>query len=166
MQPIFVRKLSRGEKRELKKLLRSTRTRVYKHARVIWLSSVKHLKSPEIAETVDLHVINVRIWINRFNQEGMNSLRERFSPGRPRVISSKKRRQIIGLLKTKPEVFGLPGSNWNLRRLAEVTVKQKIVEKISHEYIRRIIDEEGYSYKRSKRWITSPDAEYDLKKPN
>ena len=68
------------------------------------------------------------------------------------------------MLKTKPKVFGLSWSSWNLRGLAEVAVKQKIVESISHEYIRKIIAEEGYSYKRSKRWITSPDPEYELKK--
>jgi transposase len=164
MRPIFVRKLSKKEKVELKKLLRSTNTRLYKRARVIWLSGVKHLKAPEIAEIADLHLINVRIWIKRFNQKGMNSLREKFSSGRPPVITPKKRGQIIALLKTKPKVFGLPWNNWTLRGLKEVVIKRKIVKRISHVYIGRIIAEEGYSYKRSKRWITSPDPEYDLKK--
>lgn len=164
MRPIFARKLSRNQKRELGKLLRSPKTRVYKRARVIWLSSIKHLKAPEIAEIVDLHLINVRIWIKRFNQKGISSLREKFSPGRPRVITPRKRRQIIGLLKTKPKELGLPWNSWNLRSLAEVAVKQKIVKNITHVYIREIIAEAGYSYKRSKRWITSPDPEYELKK--
>lgn len=164
MRPIFVQKLSRAERKELKKLLRSTNTRVYKRARVIWLSGVEHLRAPEIAKIADLHLINVREWINRFNKIGINSLRERFSPGRPKVITSQKRRRIIALLKIKPKVFGLPLNSWNLRDLAETVIKQKIVKNISHEYIREIIAEEGYSYKRSKRWITSPDSEYDLKK--
>lgn len=164
MRPIFVKKLSRRERKELKKLLCSTNTRVYKRARVIWLSSMRRLKASEIAKIADLHLINVRTWINRFNQKGLNCLREKFSTGRPRVITAKKRRQIIGLLRIKPKVLGLPWSSWNLRGLAEVAVKQGIVEDISHEYIRRIIAEEGYSYKRSKRWITSPDPEYNFKK--
>ena len=164
MRPIFVRKLSRQERRKLEKLLRSTNTRVYKRARIIWLSSIKHLKAPEIAKIAEVHLINVRIWIKRFNQEGIDSLREKFSTGRPVVITSEKRGQIITLLKTNPKVFGLPWSNWNLRGLAEVAVKQKIMKRISHVYIRKIIAEEGYSYKRSKRWITSLDPEYELKK--
>jgi transposase len=164
MRPIFVRKLSKKEKTELKKLLKSTNTRLYKRARVIWLSGIQHLKAPDIAKIADLHLINVRIWIKRFNQEGMDSLREKFSPGRPPVITPKKRAQIIALLKTKPKVFGLPWNNWTLRGLMEVVIKRKVVKRISHVYIRRIIAEEGYSYKRSKRWITSPDPEYDFKK--
>ena len=164
MRPVFIRKLSRHEKRIIKELLRSINTRLYKRARIIWLSSVKHLKAPKIAEIVDLHLINVRTWINRFNQEGINSLKEKHSPGRPKVITSQQRRQIIGLLKNNPRTFGLPLNNWNLRELAEAAVKQKIVKRISYVYIRKIIAQEGYSYKRSKRWITSPDPQYNLKK--
>lgn len=164
MRPIFVRKLSRNERVELKKLLKSTNTRLYKRARVIWLSSTEHLKAPEIAKIADLHLNKVRKYIRRFNEKGIAGLYRKSSPGRPREIKPKQRRQIIRLLKTKPNTFGLPGNSWDLRGLAEVAVKQGIVESISHEYIRRIIAEEGYSYKRSKRWISSPDPEYEFKK--
>jgi transposase len=164
MRPIFVRKLSRNEKAELKKLLKSTNTRLYKRARVIWLSAIKHLKAPEIAKIVDLHLINVRIWIRRYNQDGLNSLKLRFSAGRPKEIKQDQRRQIIRLLKTKPREFGLAWSSWSLRGLCAIAIKEKVVKTISPEYMRRVIAEEGYSYKRSKQWITSPDPEYEVKK--
>lgn len=164
MRPIFVRELSRTEKAELKKLLKSTNTRLYKRARVIWLSATKHLKVPEIAKIVDLHFINVRIWIRRFNKDGLNSLKPRFSPGRPREIKQRQREKIVRLLKTKPRELGLAWSNWSLRVLCQIVIKMRIVKTISPEYIRRLIAEEGYSYKRSKRWITSPDPEYEVKK--
>jgi len=155
MQPIFVRKLSDGEKIKLKELLKSTDTRLYKRARVIWLSSTQHLKATEIAKIVDLHFINVRIWIKRFNRNGIDSLKQKFSPGRPREIKLEQRRQLIRLLKTKPKEFGLTQNNWSLRGLSTIAIKTKIVKTISPEYVRRIIKAEGYSYKRSKRWIIS-----------
>ena len=164
MQPIFVRKLSRNEKAELKKLLKSTNTRLYKRARVIWLSAIKHLKVSEIARIVDLHFINVRIWIRRYNQDGLNSLKLRFSAGRPKEIKQDQRRQIIRLLKTKPRVFGLAWSSWSLRGLCAIAIKERVVKTISPEYMRRVIASEVYSYKRSKRWINSPDPEYEVKK--
>ena len=166
MRPIFARKLSKKEMVEIKKLLKSTNTRLYKRARVIWLSTTQHLKAPEIAKIVDLHLINVRIWIKRFNRQGIDSFKLRFSLGRPREIRPKQRKQIIKLLKTKPKEFGLSWNSWNLRGLCQIAIKEGIVKSISPEYIRRIITEEGYSYKRSKRWITSPDPEYELKKPD
>lgn len=47
--------------------------------------------------------------------------------------------------------------------MVEVVQDRKIVDKISYVHLWRIIREEGYSYKRSQRWITSPDAGYEIK---
>lgn len=164
MRPVFVRELSKNEKAQVKRLLKSTNTRVFKRARVIWLSSIQHLKADEIAKIVDLHFINVRIWIRRFNRDGIKSLELKFSPGRPREIKTEQRKKIIRILKTKPTVFGLAWSSWSLRGLCQIAIKKKIVKSISPEWMRRVIAEEGYSYKRSKRWITSPDPAYEVKK--
>jgi transposase len=164
MRPIFVRKLSNAEKTELKKLLESTNTRLYKRARVIWLSAIKRLKAPEIAKIVDLHLNKVRKYIRRFNKRGAAGLYQKPSGGRPREIKDKQRSKIIRLLKTKPRESGLAFSSWSLRGLCAIAIKTKVVRTISPEYMRRIIAIEGYSYKRSKRWITSPDPEYEVKK--
>jgi transposase len=164
MRPIFIRKLSKEEKTELKKLLKSTNTRLYKRARVIWLSATQHLKATEITEIVDLHLNKVRKFIRRFNRKGIDGLYQRASSGRPPEIKPKQRKQIIKLLKTKPATLGLSISSWNLRDMAEIIQDRKIVDSISHMHLWRVIKEEGYSYKRSKRWITSPDPEYEVKK--
>jgi transposase len=164
MQPIFAGELSPGEKRELKMLLKSTNTRLYKRARVIWLSSTQHLKAPEIAKIADLHLNKVRKYIRRFNEKGIAGLYQKSSSGRPKEITPQQRKQITSLLKSKPSSFGLPQSNWSLKGLCQIAIKEGIVKSISPEYMRRIIAQEGYSYKRSKRWITSPDPEYEFKK--
>lgn len=164
MRPIFVRKLSKIEKTELRKLLKSTNTRLYKRARVIWLSTTKHLKAPEIAKVADLHLNKVRKYIRRFNENGIAGLYQKLSMGRPREIKDKQRNKIIRMLKAKPREFGLSWSNWNLRGLCQIAIKKRVVKSISPEWMRRIIAEEGYSYKRSKRWITSPDPAYEVKK--
>ncbi|MDI6606367.1 MAG: helix-turn-helix domain-containing protein [Candidatus Omnitrophota bacterium] len=164
MQPIFVRKLSKIEKEELQKLLKSTDTRLYKRARVIWLSALQRLKATEITKIVDLHLNKVRKYICRFNERGISGLYQKPSPGRPPEIKTQQRRKIIRLLKTKPAALGLSVTSWNLRELAIIAQKKKIVNNISHMHLWRIIKEEGYSYKRSKRWITSPDPGYEVKK--
>ncbi len=164
MRPIFVRKLSKTERTKLKKLLKSTNTRLYKRARVIWLSATRHLKAPEIAEIVDLHLNKVRKYIRRFNRKGINGLYQKSSGGRPREIKTEQRKQLVRLLKTKPKEFGLSWSSWSLRGLCEIAAKERIVRTISPEWMRRVIAEEGCSYKRSKCWITSPDPRYEVKK--
>ena len=164
MRPIFVRKLSKTERKELQKLLKSTNTRLYKRARVIWLSAFQHLKAAEIAKIVDLHLNKVRKYICRFNERGINGLYQKPSPGRPPEIKTQQRREIVRLLKTKPAALGLSMTSWNLRDLAIIAQREKIVNDISHMHLWRIIKEEGCSYKRSKRWITSPDIGYEVKK--
>lgn len=164
MRPIFIRKLSKIEKAELKKLLESTNARLYKRARVIWLSASKRLKAPEIAKIVDLHLNKVRKYIRRFNRKGITALYQKASSGRPPKIKPEQRKEIIKLLKVKPTTLGLGISSWNLRDMAEVVQERNIVDSISHMHLWRIIKEEGYSYKRSKYWITSPDPAYEVKK--
>lgn len=164
MRPIFVKKLSKAERQELQKLLKSTDTRLYKRARVIWLSAFQRLKATEIAKIADLHLNKVRKYICRFNEMGIAGLYQKPSPGRPVEIKTQQRKKIIRLLKTKPNALGLSLTSWNLRELASITQKEKIVNNISPMHLWRIIKEEGYSYKRSKRWITSPDPEYEVKK--
>ncbi len=164
MQPIFARKLFRTEKIELKKLLKSTDARLYKRARAVWLSAIQHLKAPKIAEIVDLHLNKVRKYIGRFNQKGIIGLYQKTSSGRPPEIEAAQRKKIIRLLKTKPAVLGLSISSWSLRELAVIAKREQIVNNVSPMHLWRIIKEEGYSYKRSKRWITSPDPEYEVKK--
>jgi transposase len=163
MRPISVRKLKPKELKRLKELLDTNNLRLHKRARVIDLSR-KGFKAPEIAKYVSLHLNKVRKWIRRFNREGIECLLPRYSPGRPLEITPKKRIKIIRLLKTKPTTLGLSLSSWNLRDMAKVIEERKIVESISHVHLWRVIKEEGYSYKRSKRWITSPDPEYEVKK--
>lgn len=122
------------------------------------------MKAPQIAKIVDLHLNKVRKYIRRFNKEGIAGLYQKPSGGRPREIKLQQRKQIIRLLKSKPKAFGLAWSSWSLRGLCLIAVKERIIRDISPEYMRRLIAEEGYSYKRSKRWITSPDPEYEVKK--
>lgn len=163
MQPIFVRKLKPKELKRLKDLLKINNLRLHKRARVVDLS-INGLKAPEIAKYVGLGLNKVRKWIRRFNQEGIESLLPKYSPGRPPEINPKARMKIIKLLKTKPKTLGSNLTSWNLRELAKTVQERKIANSISHVHIWRIIKEGGYSYKRSKRWITSIDPEYELKK--
>lgn len=163
MRPIFVRRLKPKELERLKELLKTNNLRLHKRARVIDLSR-KGLKASEIAEYVDLHLNKVRKWIRRFNQEGIEGLLPKYSPGRPLEITPKERIKIVRLLKTKPATLGLSLSSWNLRDLTKFVQERKIVDSISHVHLWRIIKEEGYSYKGSKRWVSSPDPEYEVKK--
>src|SRR5260370_982931 len=61
--------------------------------------------------------------------------------------------------------FGYPSSLWTLELLATESARQGLTaRRVSDETIRRAILRLGSSWKRAKRWITSPDPEYERKK--
>lgn len=162
---IHVRKINSEEKRKLKKMLKGNNLRLYRRAKAVMLSS-EGFTAPKIAHLVDLHLNKVRKWIKRFNVQGTRGLYQKYSPGRPPKISQETRGKMINLLKQKPRDLGLPITSWTLKELANEMVRQQTVPQISYVRIYQIIKEQGYSFKRAKRWITSPDPDYELKKNN
>lgn len=162
---IYVKKINPEEKRKLKKMLKGNNLYLYKRAKAVMLSS-EGFTAPKIAHLVDLHFNKIRKWIKRFNLQGTAGLYQKYSPGRPPKISQEGREKIINLLKQKPRDLGLPITSWTLKELAEEVAREKIVSQISYVRIYQIIKEQGYSFKRAKRWITSPDPDYELKKNN
>jgi transposase len=94
---------------------------------------------PEISEEVNLHPINVRKWIHRFNEQGLDGLRSGKSPGRPPVFSEDQRAQIVHIARTNPRQLGLHYTRWSLQRLRRYLMEHQIVEHISVETIRQII---------------------------
>jgi transposase len=82
---------------------------------------------------------------------------------RPRRRDDDKRRRmtnsLIETLHHKPIAFGINRSNWTLRCLADVYEKQ-YGERISERTVRRRFKEAGYSRKKSRQVLTSPDPKY------
>ena len=68
---------------------------------------------------------------------------------------------------TSPRQGGKPTSLWTLELAAEVLYEQGLTtQRLSREAIRQAIHRLGVRWKRAKRWITSPDPQYALKKSN
>lgn len=58
----------------------------------------------------------------------------------------------------------LPFSSWSLTKLAEFLVSEGVVEDISHEGLRKLLDADGVSFQRIKTWKESTDPEFETKK--
>lgn len=73
--------------------------------------------------------------------------------------------RLQDLLHQSPRAFGQPTSVWTLQGLAEVSYAQGLTPRqVSIETIRRALRKLGENWKRAKRWITSPDPLYAVKK--
>jgi hypothetical protein len=69
------------------------------------------------------------------------------------------------LLHQDPRKFGKQSSLWTLEMAAEVSFEEGLTkERITGETVRATLARLGVRWERAKRWITTPDPEYQRKK--
>lgn len=166
-KPIFVRPLTDAERLRLEAGLRSNDAFVLRRCQIL-LASTRGERPPQIARAVGCNDQTVRNVIRAFEAQGIDACLTRRSnrPHRPRTkLDAAAHEQLRALLHQSPRQFGQPTSVWTLELAAEVSFAQGITpERVSDEAIRLALKRLGVSWKRAKRWITSPDPEYARKK--
>lgn len=134
----------------------------------IILASATGQTPPAIAQIIGCSRQNVCLVIHDFETRGLDFLAPRQSgpkPGEELLFDTAKREQLKALAHTNPRHYGQPRSTWTLKSLAQVCYQQGIIDTpASHETIRQTLLKMGVSWKRAKKWITSPDPDYARKK--
>ncbi len=149
---LYVRELEEEEWIKLESMLDDQTGDVPSQRLMIVLFSAQGHRVQEISREVDLHPINVRKWIHRFNAEGMEGLRSGKSPGRPPVFSDEQKDEIVALANGDPRKLGLSFTQWSLQRMRNYLVDQGIVEQISVETIRQVLRANGVRHRMLSGW--------------
>ena len=164
--PIFVRELSRKEREALEAGLRSKDAFVLRRSQIL-LASARGQSPPNIAASLGCGSQTVRNAIHAFNERGLDAL----VPGssRPKRIHAafgeEGSEALKELLHHSPREFGKQMSLWTLKDAAEVSFEEGLTERrVSGETIRATLARLGVRWERAKRWIESPDPEYERKK--
>lgn len=99
-------------------------------------------------------------WIRLYNKHGIEGLQRK---RRDRSNSNKKlgvkTQRVLEILHDRPRSFGVHRSNWNLASLATV-YESRHGEPISKSTVGRLIRNAGYSFRKARRVLTSPDPNY------
>ncbi len=140
---LYVRKLEEEEWEELERIIQNMENDVSVQRLMIILLSAQGHKVQEISREVDLHPINVRKWIHRYNTDGLDGLRSGKSPGRPPVFTEEQRKAIVDIASADPTSLNLPFKQWSLQRLRKHLIDDQIVDQISVETIRQILRAHG-----------------------
>jgi transposase len=165
--PIFVRKLSKEERKQLEAGLRSKDTFTLRRSQML-LASSRGDEVPRIAENLGCGQQTVRDAIHDFNERGLKALTAGSSrPKRTRAAFDEHRAEAVReLLHRSPREFGRDSSLWTLEMAAQVSFEEGLTQRrVSGETVRvtlaRLL---GVRWQRAKRWITSPDPLYERKK--
>ena len=164
--PIFVRTLSMKERQELEGGLRSSDAFVLRRCQIL-LASSRGEHSPRIAKNLGCGQQTVRNAIHDFNERGLGALKAGSS--RPKEVhaafdegASEALRQI---LHQSPRNLGKGSTLWTLAMAAEVSFEEGMTERrVTGETIRATLSRLGVRWERAKRWMESPDPEYERKK--
>ena len=164
--PLYARSLTDAERDALKAGLRSSDAFTLRRSQVL-LASARGDTPPAIARQLGCAAQTVRNTIKAFNQRGTAALRERSHRNRTArlTIEAAGLERLQALAHRSPRDFGHATGLWSLELLADESARQGLTDRrVSDETIRRAILRLGSSWKRAKRWITSPDPAYERKK--
>ena len=122
---------------------------------------------PDIRKITNHHDNNIRKWIHRFNEKGIEGIISKIHKHKSIKFTDSVEKQIVEIASKNPRKhYGLPFSTWSLRVLAGFIIKEmKLVDSISHAEIRNILLKHGIKWRKSKMVLAnSKDPEYDIKK--
>lgn len=159
---LFVRELTKEESETLQKGVKSNKAFTHDRSKILLLSS-KHLSVKEIAKQSSCEVRKIRQAIKSFNEKGLAALQRGKAKGAIPKFTDSTKKIILMHFSKQPKEFGLHFTTWTLPRFRDYLIDSNVVDSISIETVRQILNSAGAKLKRSKRWQYSPDKEFEKK---
>ncbi len=126
---LHIREATDEERGKIERLTRarSAPVRLVARARIVQLA-LQGMTVPAIAQELGVSEKMVRLWLTRFEQDGLAGLDDAARSGRPRTYTEEYYSRVIALargLPPKPDDGQIPPTcHWTLDRLQEVLAKQ------------------------------------------
>jgi len=149
--PLYVRKLGRGERNRLKRLAKHGRDgRAVNRARMVLLSGQRK-KLSEIAALMDVTPETAGRWIRRYEAEGVDGLYDRPRPGGPRKADEAYVARLAELAQSVPHEIdaGCPWGVWTVERLM-ARMAHEGFRVVSDDTVRRALHRSKFAFLRPK----------------
>jgi transposase len=165
IQRLQVRMLTTEEEQGLREVAhsRTAEARLRDRARICWLSHQGQAVGA-ITRAVGMADGTVRLWITRFNEAGLEGLRDRRRGGRPATYTAEQVGELIATSLTDPQELGLPFGSWTLDRLAAYLNEQRGIA-MQRSRIGEILQAEGLRWRQQETWVGErPDPAFAAKR--
>jgi transposase len=167
MRDTFLRLINDDERNTLYEMIQYEDDNESSYRAKIILLKDEGYTVPEIRKAINHHDVNIRKWIHRFNEHGVDGIISRIHKRKPVKITIEIEKKIVEIATKNPRKdYGLPFSTWSLRVLAGYISKElNLVDIMSHTEIRNVLLKNEIRYRQSKITLgNSTDPEYHLKK--
>jgi transposase len=163
--PLTVRAMTDAEAHVLHELAysRTAQARLRDRARICWFSH-QGQRVAAIKASLGIADGTVRLWITRFNAEGLDGLRDRRRGGRPATYTPEQVGELVAASLTNPQDLGLPFGSWTLDRLTAYLNEDRGIA-IKRSRIGEILHAEGLRWRHQETWFGErPDPAFAAKR--
>ena len=150
---LTLRPLTEEETREINRLAhaRTKPARTVERAQIVWRAHQGE-RVPAIARALSRSEATIRLWLTRFNAQGIEGLRDDARAGRPPTYTAEEIGEVVAASLTKPDDLGLPFGSWTLDRLTAYLTETKDIP-IKRSRIGEILQSEGLRWRTQETWF-------------
>jgi transposase len=161
---IYAKVNKKGQKKIKKAVVEAQELKWYRRLKIIQLSGQGY-GVPELAQMFDLSKATVRIYLKRYNNNGLKGLVPNYRSGRTASLNWTKE-QWLDVLNQAPSDFEKLESgakNWSQALLQQYLAEYHQVH-LSQPAISKTLRKVGVNWRRAKLTVTSPDPLYTVKR--
>jgi transposase len=149
MEPVFAQgdfKVTRKLEKLLDQAIKDRAPKVMLRIQGLLLS-LEGKTTGVIAQTLRVHRSTVPLWIQNWNQHGVESLPEGHRSGRPAGLSHRQRSALADLINSGPVAAGFHTGIWTSPLLAQV-IEEEFSQSYHPGHVRKLLKQMGYSVQR------------------
>ena len=120
-------------------------------AKIILLASQGE-RVGQIAQQLGIGADTVRLWLKRFNAEGLPGLADLPRSGKPPTYTQEQVGEVIAAALTHPQSLGLPFGCWTLDRLEAYLNEEQDIP-IKRSRLGQILLDEGLRWRGQETWF-------------
>ena len=150
---LTLRPLTDEETRAVARLAhsRTEPARTVERGRLVWHAR-GGARVPAIARALGVCEATVRLWLTRFNADGLDGLGDAPRAGRPPTYTAEEVGEVIAASLANPADLGQPFGSWTLDRLTAYLHETKGLA-ISRSRIGEILQAEGLRWRTQEPWF-------------
>ena len=112
--------------------------------------------APEIADVLKVHRSNVCLWLERWQEEGVEGILEGHRPGRPPNLSERQRQELVDILESGSVAYGFSSGVWTCPMIARV-IEDEFSITYHPAHVSRILHGLEFSVQRPQKVLARAD---------
>jgi transposase len=112
--------------------------------------------APQIADVLKVHRVNVSLWLQKWQEAGVDGLLEGHRAGRPPALSQRQRQKLVDILDSGPVAFGFTSGVWTCPMVCRV-IQEEFSVSFHPAHVSKILHDLECSVQRPRKTLARAD---------